>query len=87
MWKSYLLNGMREVFNDALPIRHILLVVLHQSPTMDKAVLLPHLVQNAFSSCSPHQNHNFALYSKRNSDLQNRLNDIENKALLIEVIL
>ena len=80
---------MHEVFNDVLPIRHILLVVLHQSPTMDKAVQRPHLVHNdnAFSSCSPLQNHNFALYSKRNSDVENRLNDIENEALPIEVIL
>ena len=78
---------MHGVFNDALPIRHILLVVLHQLPTTDKAVLLPHLVQNVFSSCSPHQNHNFALYSKRNSDVENTLNNIENKALPIEVVL
>ena len=78
---------MHEVLNGALPIRHILLVVLHQSPTMDKAVQRPHLVHNAFSSCSPLQNHNFALYSKRNSDVENRLNDVENKALPIEVVL
>ena len=60
MGKSYLQNGMHEVLNDALPIIHILLAVFYQTPPMVKAVLLEHLVQNAFSPSSPLQTLNFA---------------------------
>ena len=54
---------------------------------MEKAVVLPHLIQKEFSCYFPLQNHNFALYRKRNSDVENWVNDVYRKALPIEVIL
>ena len=80
-------NGLNKIEREALPIEVILKAIYNQPTTKSAVVLVRSMVEKEFSCYFPLQNLIFASNSKRKSDLQNRLNDIENKALPIEVVL
>ena len=78
---------MNNVYRKALPIEGVLKAINNQCTTKTAVVLVQIMVEKEFSCYFPLQNLIFASNSKRKSDVENRLNDIENKAFPIEVIL